>query len=84
MLAVTTIVYVLVCQRRGRLISCHVTACNFSLDRLLFFEVGSDVIVRVALYRSLVPTHGLSTRLFSLIRFQLFVCLEIRRERRSL
>jgi hypothetical protein len=36
----------------------HVTACNFSLDGFLFFEVGLDVIIGVALPLSLVPTRA--------------------------
>jgi hypothetical protein len=35
----------------------HVTACNFSLDGCLFFEVVLDLVVAVALQRLLVPTH---------------------------
>jgi hypothetical protein len=36
----------------------HATARNFSLDGFLFFEVGLDVIIGVALPRSVVPTHA--------------------------
>jgi hypothetical protein len=36
----------------------HATACNFSLDGFLFFEVGPDVIISVALHRLLVRTHA--------------------------
>ena len=36
-----------------------VTPRNFSLDGVLFFEVGLDLIVGAALQRLLVPTHVL-------------------------
>ena len=55
------IMYVSVCHRRWPVIIRHATACNFSLDRFpfsldgfLFFEVVLDVIIGVALPRSLV------------------------------
>src|SRR5262249_54097601 len=57
-LAVTMIMYVSICHGRWRVISGHATTCNFSLDRFLFFEVGPNVIVGVALHRLLVPTHA--------------------------
>lgn len=52
------IVYVLVGHPRWPVIIRHATACNFSLDGFLFFEVGLDVIIGVALQRLLVPTHA--------------------------
>ena len=57
-LAVTMIMYVSVWNRRWPVIIRHATACNFSLDGFLFFEVGLDVTIGVALPRSLVPTHA--------------------------
>ena len=36
----------------------HATACNFSLDGFLFFEVVLDVIIGVALPRLLVRTRA--------------------------
>jgi hypothetical protein len=39
-------------------ISCHATARNFSLDGFLFFEVGPDAIIGIALPRLLIPTHA--------------------------
>ena len=35
----------------------HATACNFSLDSFLFFEIVPDVIICVALPHLLVPTR---------------------------
>ena len=60
MLAVTMIMimYVSVCHPRWPVIIRHATACNFPLDGFLFFEVVLDVIIGVALPRSLVPTHA--------------------------
>ena len=58
MLAVTMIMYVSVCHRRWPVIIRHATACNFSLDGFLFFEVVLGLIIGVALPRSLVPTHA--------------------------
>jgi hypothetical protein len=37
----------------------HVTACNFSLDGFLFFEISLNLAVGGALQRLLVPTHAL-------------------------
>jgi hypothetical protein len=34
----------------------HATVFNFSLDGFLFLEVGVDVIIDIALPRSVVPT----------------------------
>jgi hypothetical protein len=56
-LAVTTITCVSVCHPGGPVIIRHITACNFSLDGCLFFEVVLDLVVAVALQRLLVPTH---------------------------
>jgi hypothetical protein len=56
-LAVTMIMYVSVCHRSWPVIIRHATACNFSLDGFLFFDVGLDFIIGVALPLSLVPTH---------------------------
>ena len=36
----------------------HATTCNFSLDGFLFVEVGLDVIIGVALPRSVVSIHA--------------------------
>ncbi len=44
----TMIMCVSVCRRRWPVIIRHATACNFSLDGFLFFEVGLDVIIGVA------------------------------------
>ena len=57
-LAVTMIICVLVCHRRWPVIIRHATTCNFPLDGFLFFEVGPDVIIGVALPRSVVQTHA--------------------------
>ena len=57
-MAVTMIMCVSVWLRRWPMIIRHVTACNFSLDGFLFFEVGLDVIIGVALPLSLVPTRA--------------------------
>jgi hypothetical protein len=57
-LAVTMIMHVLVSHRRRPVIIRHVTACNFSLDGFLLFEVVSDVIVGVALPWSLLAPIG--------------------------
>ena len=56
-LAVTMIVYIWVCDRRWPVIIGDVTALNFSLDGFLFFEIGVEVIIAVALPLLLVPTH---------------------------
>jgi len=56
--AVTTIMHVSVCHRRRPVIIRHATACNFSLDGFHFFKVVLDVIIGVALQRSLVPTQA--------------------------
>ena len=56
-LAVTTITCVSVCNPGWPVIIRDVTACNFSLDGCLFFEVVPDLVVAVALQRLLVPTH---------------------------
>ena len=58
MLAVTMIMYVSVCHRRWPVIIRHATACNFSLDGFLFFEIVPDVIICVALQHLLVPTRA--------------------------
>ena len=58
MLAVTMIIYVSVCHRMWPVIIRHATACNFSLNGFLFCEVVLDVIIGVALPRSLVPPHA--------------------------
>lgn len=55
-LAVTTIMYVPVSHRSRPVIIRHVTACNFSLDSFLFFQVIVDVIINVALPQLLVRT----------------------------
>ena len=52
------IMYVSVGHRRWPVIICHATACNFSLDGFVFFEVVLDLIMGVVLPRSLVPTHA--------------------------
>ena len=57
-MAVTMMIYVSVRHRRWPVIIRHATACNFLLDGFLFFEVGLDVIIGVALPRSLVPIHA--------------------------
>jgi hypothetical protein len=36
----------------------HATACNFLLNSFLFFKVGLDVIIRVALQWLFVPTRA--------------------------
>jgi hypothetical protein len=36
----------------------HATACNFLLNSFLFFEVGLDVIICIALQWLLVPTRA--------------------------
>ena len=61
-LAVTMIMYVSVCHRRWQVIIRHATARNFSLDGFLFFEVVLDLIIGVALPRSLVPTPARHTQ----------------------
>ena len=61
-LAVTMIMYVSVCHRRWPVIIRHATACNFSLDGFLFCEVVLDLIIGVALPRSLVPTPARHTQ----------------------
>ena len=55
----TTITYVSVRQRRWLVIIRHLAACNFSLDGLLFCEIGLDLVVGVALQWLLVPIHAL-------------------------
>ena len=53
-LAVTMIMYEWVGHPRWPVIIGHATACNFSLDGFLFFEVRLDLIMGVTLPRSVV------------------------------
>ena len=52
------IMQVSVCDPRWPVIIGDVTACNFSLDGFLFFEVGGDVIMARGLPHLFVPTRA--------------------------